>query len=253
MPLVQSAVARSPIVTSMVLALVAVCGSGAAQAQEVFVGTVVYESSAGGPNTDGAELFNGLGPSRESVTWGSGGKLRVETTGGMLEGIIVMRLADSAFFALDTVARTAHPAELESMNPDDLDPEVSQIFGDRFSYPVVERTDQEGSYAGRGCRMYVIRRSWALRRGATARVCLAEDIRVRPSSYSFEWNDGMRTAMVSLPVAFNIREGLPLMMEVNENNTIVTYRAVSISPGEPADALFSVPQGYTIEAADSDN
>lgn len=221
-------------------------GDVAAQAREEFIGTVVYEARAGGSNTQGAELFNAWGPQREVVTWGSGGRLRVEATGGMMEGIIVARMADSAFFALDTLERTAHPVELSSLNPEDIEPEVMALFGDRFNYPRVEPTGEEGTYAGRRCRMYVIRRSGVLRRGAAARACLAEDIRVRPSSYSFEWNGGMRNAMVSLPVAFNIREGLPLMLEVNEDDTIVTYTAVSITPGEPDDALFAVPGGYTV-------
>lgn len=43
-----------------------------------------------------------------------------------------------------------------------------------------------------------------------------------------------------------MREGLPLMMEVNENDTLVTYTAVSVTPRELDDALFSVPRGYTI-------
>jgi hypothetical protein len=222
-----------------------VAGAASGQQQE-FVGTVVYEASAAGPNKDGADLFNSWGPKRESVTWGSAGRLRLEAQGGMMEGIIVARVADSAFFTLDTVARTAQPAVLTSMNPEDIEPEVMALLQNRFDYPQVERTDEEGTYAGRRCRMYVVRRSGALRRGATARACVAEDIHIRPTSYSFEWNDRARSAMVSLPVAFNIREGLPLMLEVNEDGTIVTYRAVSILPGDPDDALFSVPRGYTV-------
>ncbi|HEX6370226.1 MAG TPA: hypothetical protein VF006_15005 [Longimicrobium sp.] len=227
-------------------------GEAAETAQEKFVGTVVWEASAGGPNRDGADLFNSWGPKRESVTWGSGGRLRLEATGGMMEGIIVARIADSAFFSLDTVARTAHAADLASMNPEDIEPEVMALLQNRFDYPQVERTDEEGTYAGHRCRMYIVRRSGALRRGATARACLAEDIHVRPSSYSFEWNGRARTVMASLPVAFNIREGLPLMLEVNEDSTIVTYRAVSITAGEPADSLFSVPEGYTVAAPETD-
>lgn len=248
----RHAARRAPLALSLVIpAVLTGCATGEAaetarQGQEPFIGMVVYEARAGGTNTDGAELFNAWGPQREVVTWGSGGRLRVETTGGILEGIIVARMPDSAFFALDTLERTAHPAELSSLNPEDIDPEVMALFGERFNYPLVEPTGEEGTYAGRRCRMYVVRRSGVLRRGATARACLAGDIRFRPSSYSFEWNGGRSTAMVSLPVAFNFREGLPLMLEVNEDETIVTYTAVSITPGEPDDALFSVPEGYAV-------
>ena len=89
-----------------------------------------------------------------------------------------------------------------------------------------------------------------LRRGATGRACVAEHIQVRPSRYGFEWNDRANQQPAALPLQFDIREGLPLMVEVNEEGTLVTYTAVSVTPGEPDDALFSVPHGYTI--ADSD-
>lgn len=250
MPILRPSLSRRTLRRALTaVALVPPCtlvADAAAAQQQEFVGTVVWEASAGGPNTDGADLFNSWGPKRESVTWGSAGRLRVEATGGMMEGIVIARIADSAFFTLDTVARTAQRVDLASMNPEDIEPEVMALLQNRFDYPQVERTDEEGTYAGHRCRMYVVRRSGALRRGATARACVAEDIRVRPTSYSFEWNDRARNVMVSLPVAFNIREGLPLMLEVNEEGTIVTYRAVSILPGEPDDALFSVPAGYSV-------
>jgi hypothetical protein len=52
--------------------------------------------------------------------------------------------------------------------------------------------------------------------------------------------------MVTLPLQYGIREGLPLLIEVNENEAIVTYTAVSVTPGKPAEVLFSVPAGYTV-------
>lgn len=223
----------------------------AAQPQP-FVGTVVYEASAGGPNTEGAGLFNGLGPQRESVTWGSGGKLRLETRGGLLEGIIVARMADSAFFQLDTVERVAHPATFQSLNIEDIHPSSQAFMRQQFGYPEMERLDEEGRFAGHPCRMYRVVRGGMLRRGATARMCIAEHIRNRTSRYSFEWNNGIQTVMASLPVQFGAQEGLPLMLEVNENNTIVTYRAVEIIPGEPDDALFSVPAGYSFATPRTD-
>jgi hypothetical protein len=246
MPISHPFPLRRTLAMLLVLPCTLVSGQQTSATAQMFVGTVVYEASAGGSNTDGADLFNSWAPKREAVTWGSGGRLRLEATGGLMEGIIVARIADSAFFSLDTVAGTARAAVLSSMNPEDIEPEVMALLQNRFDYPQVERTDEEATYAGHRCRMYIVRRSGALRRGATARACVAEDIHVRPTSYSFEWNDRARTVMASLPVAFNIREGLPLMLEVNEDNTIVTYRAVSIIPREPADSLFSVPAGYTI-------
>jgi hypothetical protein len=43
-----------------------------------------------------------------------------------------------------------------------------------------------------------------------------------------------------------MREGLPLMLEVTEDNTVVTCRAFVQTPGEPDDSRFSVPPGYTV-------
>jgi hypothetical protein len=237
--------------------LAACAGSGEAAEsrdrgqQEAFIGTIVYEASAGGPNQEGAELFASFGPSREVVMWGSGGKLRVETTGGMMDGILVARMADSAYFSLDTVARVAHRASMQSMNQEDLDPEVSPFVAAQLAPAEMERTDEEATYAGRRCRMYTMRKSNMLRAGATARACVAEDIHARPSRYHFEW-PGSVGQMVPLPLQYGIREGLPLMVEVNENNTIVTYRAVTLTAGEPADSLFSVPSGYTIAETGAD-
>jgi hypothetical protein len=254
----RRAVRRAFLAIPLVLAALGACtGSGKAaeqdapRAQATFVGTLVYEASAGGPNREGAELFASFGPSREVVTWGSGGRLRLETTGGLMEGVLVARMADSAYFSLDTAARVARPATMESLNREDMDAEAWRFVEARLGPAEMERTDEEGTYAGRRCRMYTMRRSGMLRRGATARACVAEDIHVRPSRYHFEW-PGDTGQMVPLPLQYGIREGLPLMVEVNEDNTIVTYRAVSLTPGEPADSLFSIPAGYTIAEPDTD-
>ncbi|HEU0302162.1 MAG TPA: hypothetical protein VFR37_22085 [Longimicrobium sp.] len=246
-----------PALPLAALAVLAGCTSSgqAAEApvpvQDTFVGTLVYQASAGGPNREGAETFSAFGPSREVVTWGSGGRLRLETTGGMFDGILVARMAESAYFSLDTAARVARAATVQSLNREDMDPDTWALMEERLGPPVMERTDEEGSYAGRRCRVYAMLSSGMLRRGATARACVAEDVRVRPSRYHFEWPGGMGQ-MVALPLQYGIREGLPLMVEVNEDGTIVTYRAVSLTPGEPADALFSVPPGYTIAEPEED-
>lgn len=218
-----------------------------AAAQEAFVGTIVYEASAGGPNADGASMFNSMGPSREVVTWGSGGRLRLETAGGMMAGVIIARMADSAFFTLDSATHVARGVWLQSLNVEDAEPNMLAFMQERFAPPEMERTNETASYAGHRCRMYRVSKSTMLRRGATARACIAENIRVRPSRYHFSWKGGMGQ-MAALPLQFGIREGLPLMLEVNENDTVITYRAVSLVPGEPADSLFSVPKGYTVLA-----
>lgn len=254
----RRAVRRAFLAIPLALAagLGACTGSGEAaeveaRRQQEFVGTLVYEATAGGPNQQGAELFRGFGPSREVVTWGSGGRLRLETTGGLMEGILVARMADSAIFSLDTAARVARPASVESLNQEDFSPEQWAIIARRLGPAEMERTGEEGTYAGRRCRMYIMRRSGFLRRGATARACVAEDIRARSTRYQFKWPGDMGQ-MAPLPLQYGIREGLPLMMEVNEDSTIVTYRAVSLTPGEPADSLFSVPAGYTIAEPETD-
>lgn len=225
-------------------------GTARVEAQDAFIGTVVYETSAGGSNKDGAEMFTAMGPRRESVTWGSGGRIRLETEGGMWEGVIVARMADSAFFHLDAESRTATPVRLRSLNREDQEADVLQMMGQMFAPAVLERTELTATYAGHACRMYTVRSSLMLRRGATARACVAEHLQVRPSRYGFEWNDRANEQPAALPLQFDMREGLPLMLEVNENDTLVTYTAISVTPGEPEDALFSVPHGYTI--ADSE-
>ncbi|HEX8390961.1 MAG TPA: hypothetical protein VF665_01285 [Longimicrobium sp.] len=225
-------------------------GPSRVEAQEAFIGTVVYETSAGGSNTDGAVTFTELGPRRESVTWGSGGRIRLETEGGMSEGVIVARMANRAFFHLDPESRTATPVRLRSLNREDQSADVLQTMGQMFAPAVLERTEETGTYAGHACRMYIVRSSLMLRRGATARACVAEHIQVRPSRYGFEWNDRANEQPATLPLQFDMREGLPLMLEVNENDTLVTYTAVSVTPGEPDDALFSVPRGYTVTDSD---
>jgi hypothetical protein len=233
-------------VTLAIPAMLAAAGSARqAVAQETFVGTVVYEASAGGSNADGAEMFNSLGPRRETVTWGRGGNIRLETVGGMMEGIVIVRLADSAIYTLDPAARVARGVWMHSLNVEDAAPDMLAWMREQFAPPEMERTDEVASYAGHHCRMYRIVRSTMLRRGATGRACIAEDIQVRPSRYSFDGKDSPRL-MVSLPLQFGIREGLPLMLEVNEDNTIVTYRAVALTPGEPAASVFSPPAGYTV-------
>ncbi|HEU0016720.1 MAG TPA: hypothetical protein VFQ45_23760 [Longimicrobium sp.] len=241
-----------PLRAVLVAALAACTGSGqaaekaAARQPEPFVGTLVYEVGASGGNAEGVEMFRAAGPQRETVTWGSGGRLRLETVGGWMAGVTVARFADSAFFVLDTAARTAEKATVQSLNLEDAPPEMRVFMEARLGPAEVERTDEEGTYAGRRCRMYTVRKSSMLRSGATARACVAEDVRVRPTRYSFQ--NGGFGRMAPLPLQFGIREGLPLMLEVNEQNTIVTYRAVSLTPGEPADSLFSVPAGYTVPA-----
>lgn len=241
---VRHSVFRTLIAGSLALACTRAADGASAQ-QETFVGTVVYEASAGGPNADGAAMFNGMGARRETVAWGSGGRFRLETVGGMMAGTIIMTLADSAIYTLDPDARTARGVWLQSLNVEDAAPNMLAFMRERFAPPEMERTDETASYAGHPCRMYRVVTSTMLRRGATARACVAEDIHVRPSRYNFDWKDSAGM-MAPLPLQLGVREGLPLMVEVNENNTIVTYRAVSLTPGEPDDALFAVPAGYSV-------
>jgi hypothetical protein len=223
-----------------------------APAQETFVGTVVYEVRAGGPNAEAAERFNTMGPTRESVTWGSGGRLRVETEGGELAGVIIARMADSAFFSLDSTTRVARRVKLQSLNLDDVEPHVLALLGERLAPPELERTDEERSYAGHRCRMYTVRSIGMLPPGTHGRACVAEDIRIRASRYLFRDEGDVLRQMAAVPVQLGVREGLPLMLELDEAGAIVTYKAVSLIPGEPADALFSVPADYTMEAPDTD-
>lgn len=234
------------------LALPAVLGGARGAGAQEFVGAVVYEAHAAGPDQDNADLFNNLGPRRETVMWGSGGKIRLETVGGLWEGIVVARMADSAFFRLDWAERTATPARLNSLNVEDQTAENMELMGGMLAPAEMERTEQTGSYAGYPCRMYTIVRSLMLRRGATGRACVAEDIHVRPSRYSFNWEGGNTEQPATMPLQFDIREGLPLMLEVTEGNTTVTYTAVSVYAGEPTDSLFSVPDDYTIRAPGTD-
>jgi hypothetical protein len=247
----------SPRIRRCAFALLLVMPGVLASAQRVsaqeFVGMVVYEAHAAGPDQDNTDLFNNLGPRRETVVWGSGGKIRLETVGGMWEGIIVARMADSAFYRLDWFARTATPARLLSLNREDQPAERMEMMGAAFAPAEMERTEQTGSYAGYDCRVYTVRRTVMLRLGATARACVAEDVHVRPSRYTFKWGDGQPEQPATLPLQFDIREGLPLMLEVTEGNTTVTYTAVSVVAREPDDSLFSVPDGYTIDRSGADN
>jgi hypothetical protein len=237
--------------SALALLLTLPCVAQRAGAQE-FVGMVVYEAHAAGPDQDNADLFNTMGPRRETVVWGSGGKIRLETVGGMWEGIVVARMADSAFFRLDWFTRTATPVRLRSLNAEDQPAETMELMGAMFAPAEMERTEQTGSYAGFPCRVYTVRRTVMLRRGATARACVAEDVHVRPSRYTFKGGEGQPEQPATLPLQFDIREGLPLMLEVNEGNTTVTYTAVSVVAIEPTDSLFSVPDGYTVKEADTD-
>jgi len=211
------------------------------------VGTVVYAVTAGGSNQQGVEMFRSAGPQREVVTWGSGGRLRLETAGGWLAGITVARFADSAFFVVDTVKRSARAVGMQSLNLEDAPPEMREFMAARLGPAEMLRTDEEGTYAGRRCRIYTVKKSGVLKAGATARACLAEDLHARPSRYSFP--DGGFGKMAPLPLQYGIREGLPLWMEVTEDDVVITYTAVSVTPGEPADSLFSVPAGYTTDPA----
>lgn len=220
--------------------------------QEEFVGTIVYEARAGGPDAEAAERFNTFGPTRESVTWGSGGRVRLETQGGELAGVIVARMADSAYFSLDSTTRVARPVEFQSLNVEDVAPVVLAYMGGRLEPPEMERTDEEGSYAGRRCRMYLVHRVAMLRLGTHGRACIAEDIRIRPSRFHFRGEGGVWQQMATMPVQLGANEGLPLMLELDEEGAIITYTAVSITPGEPADSLFSVPPDYTVVAPDTD-
>lgn len=205
-----------------------------------FVGTVVYETSVAGTDSFGVGMFRDLGPDREIATWGSGGRLRVETEGGLTEGVAVARLAegDSTMYVLKADSKTAYAAYLQDMS--------RTLPGmESLAAPAeMEWTDEERTVAGRRCRVYNMTRSRLLRFGAKAKACLAEDVRFRPTRFNFS-RDPHRT-MAALPLQYGIREGAPLWLEVNERGAIVTYTAVSLDAGEPAESRFAVPDGYTV-------
>jgi hypothetical protein len=242
--LAAPAVAALPL-----LALCAACSAGGdppPARPERFVGTIVYEAKARGDKL-GVYLFEKAGPRRESVTWGGGGRLRLTTEGGLLEATTVVRLADSAAFILDAAGRTAKPAEIGSLDPaDQPDPQARALMSMWLGPAEMKRARGERTVAGRRCRMYRFRRSGMLRRAVKGRACLAEDLRVPTTRLHFTAADGSET-MVTFPLQYDIREGLPLLVEVDDDGTVVTYTAVSLTPGEPPDSLFSVPAGYTVQ------
>lgn len=214
-----------------------------------FVGTVVYDVAVGGTDEEMIALSRTFGPAREAAAWGSGGRLRVETTSGSFAGLIVARLPEEEIYALDAEKREAIPARVESLNEADVAPEMLAWFQQNFGPAEVERTGERGTYAGRTCQVYALVRSAMLRPGAAARACIAEDLLPPPTRYRFSWGAAGQS-MAPMPLQYGIREGLPLWVEVTEGGVTVTWTASEVTAGEPDPSLFAVPDGYTIRAAE---
>ncbi|HEU0016721.1 MAG TPA: hypothetical protein VFQ45_23765 [Longimicrobium sp.] len=232
LPPLRARRAALPFIAALVLA-----GCSGGGGEEEFTGTVVYDVARTGSAPDG-----GVTPTRVAVTWGRGGGFRLEQTGGLGAGVFIADFRDSTFFAVDSTERYAYPARIVDW---DAGP-AAGAGADSLTRPAeVEPTDEERTIAGHRCRVHRVVRSGAVRPPASARVCVAEDIRPRASRYEFI-PFGTMSSSSPLPLMLGVREGLPLWMEVAVEGVVVTYQAASVSRRAPAASRFAVPRGYRI-------
>jgi hypothetical protein len=220
---------------------VAAQGRKAQPAPAFFVGEVEYRVSAAGSNAEGLAAFKAFSPTTIKIIYGREG-LRIVETGGT-EHHVLLNYARGAAYLLDADAKTA--TKLYVMNLDDKEgAKLAAIM------PYHYRTDMQptgatANFAGQPCREYKVLKSAFVRAGAEATICVAENLRFKPSRYNFE-NESTRV-ISPLPLSLPVPQGAILRVEIKESGVEAVYEAVRITPGAPPAALFSVPAGYKIK------
>ncbi len=202
-------------------------------------GSITYEVSCTGSNKDGVDLFNAYSPVVISIYY-SGDKFRMIEKEGTAANII----ADSNHvYFLDSLKKTAIKGACADMEKTMQD-ERMRKFMPTYYRAVIEKTTETCNICGFKCKKYKVPKSGFIKAYATAVAWITNDITLKQMRFDFQTE--YKRILTPLPLQIGIDSGTVLKMEVNENNVIVTYTAVSVSKDKPDDNLFVLPEKYQI-------
>ena len=206
--------------------------------KKIIKGTVVFTAKATGKK-EGTDLFK-LAANKIIVYWGNG-KYRQDELNGLSEGSVLYNLKTRKSYYLLHKKKQAIKATVNDLSK--MDAKVKKFLPHLFYYKL-EPTGEKEKILGHLTTVYKLLKSNFVRKGAKAKVWIADDINFPHTQYDFqtEW----RRMIAPLPLSFGIKEGAVLKAVVVENGVTVTYQVVSIAEDIINDKVFEIPKGYNI-------
>jgi len=204
--------------------------------------SITYDVSCTGSNKQGVDLFNAFSPLSVSLYY-SGDKFRMLEKGGT-SGNIIADFNNNKIFFLDSLAKTATKATCTDMEKEMQDVKMRKLMP-TFYRAELKETTETLNICGFKCKKYKLLKSGFVKAYAKAVVWATNEIILKPLRFDFQTKNSR--ILTPLPLQVGIDGGTILKMEVNENNVIVTYTAVSVSKEKPADNLFVLPDKYQIK------
>ena len=205
-------------------------------------GSITYDVSCTGSNKDGVDLFKTFSPVAVSIYYSNDKFRMIEKEG--TAGNIIADANNKQILFLDTLAKTATKATCTDMEKAMQDEKMRKLMPSYYR-AVLEETPETSTICGIKCKKYKVVKSGFVKAYATAVAWITNDIILKPMRFDFQTKN--RRVLTPLPLQLGIDGGTILKTEVNENNVIVTYTAVSVNTDKPSDNLFVLPEKYQVK------
>jgi hypothetical protein len=204
-------------------------------------GSIIYEITCTGSNTQGVDVFKAFSPTIVSLYYSSDTFRMIEKGGSA--GDILADFSQGKIFILDPVSKTAKKANCTDMEKEMQDLKMQKMMPTYYR-AVLEETADTAAICGLECKKYKVLKSGFIKAYASAEVWITYRIDLKQMRFDFQTES--QRFMTPLPLQIGIDSGTILKMTVNENNVIVTYTATSVSGLTPDIQLFELPSFYRI-------
>ncbi|MCX6239243.1 MAG: hypothetical protein NTY07_17070 [Bacteroidia bacterium] len=204
--------------------------------------SVIYDVSCTGSNKESVDLFKTFSPVTISIYYSNDKFRMIEKEG--TAGNIIADFSNKQVFFLDSLTKTATKATCTDMEAAMKDENMRKLMPTHYR-AILEETPETLNICGFKCKKFKLVKSGFVKAYATAVVWITNDIILKQIRFDFQTKN--RRILTPLPLQVGIDGGTILKMEVNENNVIATYTAISISTNKPAYNLFELPEKYQIK------
>ncbi|HAN78999.1 MAG TPA: hypothetical protein DCQ31_15150 [Bacteroidales bacterium] len=204
-------------------------------------GSITYVTEASGSNEEGVKLFKAFAATEYVLKFAENLYYQEEYS-GLNEGIVLMNEATKANYYLNRETGLAEKIGVQNVDKWD---EATKQFAPQFYKYEAEATDEYLEICGHKARKYIVEEFAAKQKGATAVAWILDEYTFPPSRLVFE-NDAKRIT-APVPVFFGNKKGIVLKLEINENNTIVTFTATKLSLVAPNYAEFEIPDNFSVK------
>ncbi len=204
----------------------------------VFNGKITYSAKAEGKK-EGVNLFK-LAASKINVYWGDG-NYRQDEVDGINEGSVIYNIKTGVGYYLNHKKKQAVKVVVNDLSK--TDEKVKKLLPHIFNYKI-ETTGITENILGYKTTVYNLVKSGFVRKGAKAKIWVADNLNFPKTQYDFQTK--RKRVIAPVPLSFGIDEGAVLKAEITENGVTVRYEVISIDEGNLPQNKFEIPKGYKV-------